>query len=207
MKHFLALAPAVLVAGLTGSSWLTAEAAEAAPARADAAPVSYAIDPTHSFVHFRIGHLGIGMAYGRFDAMSGSIEYDAEDPAASTISVEIDAASVNTGSADRDKHLRGADFFSVREFPKITFTSQKITQSKDGYKITGELSMHGQTKQVVADGRVIGAGKDPWGNQRVGVEAQFTVNRMDYGVDYMPDGLGKEVTVMVAFEGVQRAEG
>ena len=202
MNATLTLAPALLLAGLAASAFTAKEAPAPAPAQPIAA-ASYKIDAGHSFVMFRVMHLGIGAAYGQFRDVQGELVYDADQPANSSISVTIDAASIDTNNADRDKHLRGADFFSVKEFPEITFKSTKIEAAGEGkYKITGMLKMHGVEKQVTASGKLLGAGKDPWGNTRVGLEAEFKVDRLAYGVDYMPEGLGKEVEVVIAVEGI-----
>jgi polyisoprenoid-binding protein YceI len=201
MNATLTLAPALLLAGLAASAWTTVE--NPAPA-APQALASYQVDPGHSFVLFRVNHLGIGTAYGQFRTIAGDVVYDAENPANSSISLTIDAASIDTNSEGRDKHLRGADFFSVKEFPEITFKSSKIAAGKEkgSYLITGMLNMHGVEKEVTAQGKLVGAGKDPWGKTRVGLEAELKVNRMDFGVDYMPDGLGKEVSIVVAVEAI-----
>jgi polyisoprenoid-binding protein YceI len=205
MNATLTLAPALLLAGLAASAWTAVEnPVPVAPPALD----SYKVDPAHSFVNFRVTHLGIGAAYGQFRTIAGDVVYDAEKPGNSSISITIDAASIDTNSADRDKHLRGADFFSVKEFPEITFKSSKIAAGKEkgSYTITGMLKMHGVEKEVTAQGKLIGAGNDPWGNTRVGLEAEFKVNRMDFGVNYMPDGLGKEVSIVIAIEAIQNKE-
>jgi polyisoprenoid-binding protein YceI len=205
MNATLTLAPAMLLAGLAASAWTTIE--NPAPAAPEAL-ASYQIDAAHSFVMFRVTHLGIGAAYGQFRTIAGDVVYDAEKPGNSSIAITIDAASIDTNSADRDKHLRGADFFSVKEFPEVTFKSSKIAAGKEkgSYTITGMLNMHGVEKEVTAQGKLIGAGNDPWGNTRVGLEAEFKVNRMDFGVNYMPDGLGKEVSIVIAIEAIQNKE-
>lgn len=202
MNATLTLAPALLLAGLAASALTAPEAPQPEPTPIAAAG-NYKIDAGHSFVMFRVMHLGIGAAYGQFRQLEGSVVYDADQPSNSSISLTIDAASIDTNSADRDKHLRGSDFFSVKEFPEITFKSTKIEAAGEGaYKITGMLKMHGVEKEVTAKGKLLGAGKDPWGNTRVGLEADFKVDRLAYGVDYMPEGLGKEVMVTVAIEGI-----
>jgi polyisoprenoid-binding protein YceI len=205
MNATLTLAPALLLAGLAASAWTTVE--NPAPA-APRALATYKVDPVHSFVNFRVTHLGIGAAYGQFRTIAGDVVFDAETLGNSSISLSIDAASIDSNSADRDKHLRGADFFSVKEFPEITFKSSKITAGKEkgSYAISGMLNMHGVEKEVTAKGKLIGAGNDPWGNTRVGLEAEFKVNRMDFGVDYMPDGLGKEVSIVIAVEAILNKE-
>lgn len=202
MNATLSLAPALLLAGLAASALTTSEAPQPEPAPIAAAG-NYKVDAGHSFVMFRVMHLGIGAAYGQFRDIQGDLVYDADQPENSSISITIDAASIDTNNADRDKHLRGSDFFSVKEFPEITFKSTKIEAAGEGaYKITGMLKMHGVEKEVTAKGKLLGAGKDPWGNTRVGLEAEFKIDRMAFGVDYMPDGLGKEVMATIAIEGI-----
>lgn len=205
MNATLTLAPALLLAGLAASAWTTVE--NPAPA-APQALATYKVDPGHSFVMFRVTHLGIGAAYGQFRTIAGDVVYDAETPGNSSIALTIDAASIDTNSEGRDKHLRGADFFSVKEFPEITFKSSKIAAGKEkgSYVITGMLKMHGVEKEVTAQGKLIGAGKNARGKTSVGLEAEFKVNRIDFGVDYMPDGLGKEVSIVVAVEAVLNEE-
>jgi len=207
MNSTLALAPVLLIAGIAGSTWLTSESQPTA-ADFEPAPISaaaYKVDSGHSFVMFRVNHLGLGMAYGQFRKISGDFVYNAEDISKSSISLLIDPASIDTNSADRDKHLRNSDFFSVKEFPDITFKSTKITAvgEKGKFEIEGTLNAHGVEKTIHANGTVVGAGTDPWGNQRAGFEVEFQFNRIEFGINYMPDGLGKEVDVVVAIEGVQ----
>jgi len=169
--------------------------AAAAPAQA----AEYKIDSDHTFVVFEVVHLGIGKAYGMFRNTTGSY-----DPDAGKLNVVIDANSLYTANKKRDEHLRGPDFFNAKQFPEITFESTKIDTKGDEIQVTGNLTMKGKTKKVSFPMKKVGEGKDPWGNYRTGYEGSLTVNRMDFGVDYMPEGLSKEVTLNLAVEGIKQ---
>lgn len=169
--------------------------AAAGPAQA----AKYEIDPDHTFVVFEVNHLGIGKAYGMFRKTTGSY-----DPDAGNLKVVIDVNSLYTANKKRDDHLRGPDFFNAKQFPRITFESTKVKKKGDGVEITGNLTIKGKTKKVTFPMEKVGEGKDPWGNHRTGYEGSLTVDRMDFGVDYMPDGLSKEVTLNLAVEGIKQ---
>jgi len=205
MQPLNLLLPALLAVGAAGIGVSYVPGVAPAPAPVDAdAPVVWNVDPVHSFVTFRVGHLGIGQAYGRFGKIEGEIRYDAEKPEASSVRVVIDATTVDTGNANRDKHLLGSDFLSAKEFPEIVFATKSVVVGEDGkMTLTGDLTLHGVTAEVVAQAEKIGEGQDPWGNQRIGFEAALTVDRLAHGVDYMPDGLGKDVQVWIAVEGIR----
>ncbi len=168
---------------------------------ADAAD-SYSIDGAHSFVMFQVNHLGIGESYGRFNEMSGKIEVEGEAP--KTIHFEINAESVDSANADRDKHLKSPDFFNVKQFPVIKFASKSVQKHGDHFEVAGDLSMLGVTKPISLKAYKTGEGKDPWGNYRTGWHSEFKVKRSDYGMNFMLDGLGDEVTVVVAVEGIKQ---
>ena len=215
MQTTLLLAPALLVAGLASAVGFS-ETETNVPVPVPAAAGDYAIDAGHSFVMFKVGHLGMGQAYGQFRTVAGDFSWNPEKGAEMKVKLTIDAASVDTNHEGRDKHLRGADFFSVKEYPEITFTSTSAQglkriglggdKSKVGgpIQLKGDLTLHGVTKEITVKVEPVGAGTDPWGKERAGFEGTFTIDRMDYGIDYMPDGLGKEVTVMFAFEGTKK---
>ncbi len=200
------LASSLLLAGAAGALYFAPKAITPATAEATApatTAATYAIDNAHSWTHFRVNHMGIGTAFGQFRKFGGTIVMDEADLTKSSVSITIDADSIDTNNAGRDRHLKGGDFFSVKEFPEITFTSTAVKPGKKGvFAVTGLLKMHGTEKEVTAEVRQVGSGKGPRGQQRAGFEARFSVNRLDFGVDYMPQGLGKEVTVELAIEGV-----
>ena len=147
------------------------------------AQVTYAIDPAHSAVHFSVRHMMLSNVRGEFTKLSGSVSYNPEDAAGSSIDASIDATSINTRNADRDTHLKSADFLDVEKFPTITFKSRQIELHSDGAKVTGDLTIHGVTREITLD--VEGPTsevKDPWGKQRVGASATAKLSRKDFGL-------------------------
>jgi polyisoprenoid-binding protein YceI len=149
-----------------------------------AGTTTYQIDPRHSSAQFAVTHLMISTVRGEFHQVNGTITVDDGDISQSTVNVTIDATTVDTREPDRDKHLKSPDFFDVAKFPTITFKSTKVESAGPGkLKITGELAIHGVTKQVVLDATVPKpAIKDPWGLQRTAVSGSTKINRQDFGV-------------------------
>jgi len=165
----------------------------------------YSIDPVHSQVIFQVNHLGVSNVYGRFDNVAGSFVYDPANPGASSFEVTIQADSVDTGAEKRDQHVTGPDFLDAKQFPVIRLKSKSLAKKGEhNYQAKADLELHGVTKEVAVDIEHVGSGTDPRGNHREGFEARFVVDRMAHGVSFMPDGLGKEVTVLVNIEGVQQ---
>jgi polyisoprenoid-binding protein YceI len=152
---------------------------------------TFKIDGAHTEASFTVKHLMISNVRGQFGKTEGTVVYDEKDPTKSSVEATIDVASVNTRNADRDAHLKKADFFDVERFPTITFKSTKVEKVADGtLKVTGNLTMRGVTKPVVLD--VVGPTaevKDPWGNAKRGVSATTQLNRKDFGVSYGPDAI------------------
>jgi polyisoprenoid-binding protein YceI len=144
----------------------------------------FQIDNTHSAVDFSIRHLVIAKVRGRFTRFSGTIELDAEDITRSTVKAELEAASISTNEEKRDAHLRSADFFDVETFPLLTFASQKVERDGDGLRVTGALTIHGITREVVLDVDQLGVAKDPWGNERVAFAAKTAISRKDFGLHW-----------------------
>jgi polyisoprenoid-binding protein YceI len=143
------------------------------------------IDTAHSAIHFSVRHMVVSKTRGRFGKWSGQIRLDPNDLEKGSVNVEIDPASVDTADAQRDGHLRSADFFDVEKFPKATFKSTKVTSNGDGkLAIAGDLTLHGVTKPITLDASYEGTGKDPWGAERVGFSATTTINRLDFGVSF-----------------------
>jgi polyisoprenoid-binding protein YceI len=144
---------------------------------------SYVIDPAHSSAHFSVRHLMISKVRGTFRTIAGSIELPADGAIPLAISAEIESASIDTRDAQRDGHLKSADFFDVEQFPKLQFTSTRIEATgATGFKAVGDLEIHGVKRSVTLDAEVSGQGKDPWGNQRVAYEATARINRKDFGL-------------------------
>ena len=166
-------------------------------------PAAFKLDTSHSWILFKVNHLGLGTAWGSFGKFDGSFSLDAEKAGESSVSMTIDATSVSTNNKKRDDHLKGPDFFNAREFPTIKFTSTKVEGDGNDFSITGTLELLGKKKEVVVKMNKVGEGNDPWGNYRAGFEGSFKINRTDFGMDYMKEGLGAEVTVTLAFEGTR----
>ena len=162
---------------------LAAAAALSLPGLAAAAP--YKIDTAHSTVGFKVRHLMVSTVRGKFNKFSGTVDFDPANPAAIRIDATIDAASIDTGNGKRDDHLRSPEFFDVAKFPTLSFKSKKAVQAGGKVKVTGDLTMHGVTREVVLD--VEGPTKpvtDPWGNVKIGAEAETTINRQDFKLNW-----------------------
>lgn len=145
---------------------------------------TYKIDKSHSEAIFQVRHL-VTKVRGRFSDFEGAIEYNDANPEQSTVHFTVNAASIDTNEPDRDTHLRSADFFDVEKFPQITFVSKRITKrGGETFDVVGDFTMHGVTREIVLPVAHLGKAKDPWGNDRLGFEAETTVNRKDYGLNW-----------------------
>jgi len=185
---------------------LIAAAVLALPLAAGAA--TWDIDPGHSGVEFKIRHF-FSKVPGSFTDYSGTIEFDPENPLASSVEVIIQTASVNTNDEKRDGHLQSPDFFNVEEFPEMTFKSTKVKKGKgDLLLIEGVLTMLGVEKPVTLEGEFFGSGPDAWGGTRAGFSATTTINRKDFGMEWnkaMDKGgaiLGEDVAISIEIEAV-----
>lgn len=136
----------------------------------------------HAFVTFKVSHLGYSYIVGGFNEFSGSFKHDAKNPAASKASVTINTQSVDTNHAERDKHLRSADFLEVSKYPTITFKSSGYQAGSGMDKLMGDLTIKGVTKAVTIDVMHIGEGKDPWGGYRSGFHGTTMVKAADFGI-------------------------
>jgi polyisoprenoid-binding protein YceI len=167
-----------------------------------AAQDTWKIDPPHTAAQFSVRHLGISTVRGAFTKVSGTVQYDPANPAKTSIQATIDAASVDTRVEMRDKDLRSDHYFDVEKYPTITFQSKKVEPAGPGkLKVTGDLTIHGITKEAVLD--VDGPSapmKDPWGNQRMGASATTKINRMDFGVAGGAGAVGDEITITLDIE-------
>jgi polyisoprenoid-binding protein YceI len=145
----------------------------------------YVLDTSHSRVGFVARHAMVTKVRGAFNEVEGSGHLDAADPAKSSLKVVIDAASIDTRNADRDAHVRGADFFDVENHPKITFESTAVEVVDDTtFRVTGDLTIRGVTKPVTFDLEYTGTAVDPFGNTRLGLEGSVQVNRKDWGLTW-----------------------
>ncbi|HWW59996.1 MAG TPA: YceI family protein [Thermoanaerobaculia bacterium] len=148
---------------------------------------TWQIDPAHSAVEFAVKHMMFTTVRGRFKDVTGTIEVDEQHPERSTVNVEIAAASIDTGVADRDAHLRSADFLDVEKHPLITFRSKRVEGAKnDGspFKLIGDLTIRGKSVEVALDSAWLGSGKDPWGNTKGGAEGTAKIDRRDWGLTW-----------------------
>ena len=189
------------VAALVIATGLVAVASQTA--RAD----TYKVDPVHSFALFSIHHFNAGNVWGRFNEPAGSFTLD-PDPAKDTFSVELKVANLDTANARRDTDLKGPDWFNARQFPAITFKSTGVKKAEGGQgnrlEVTGDLTIRGVTKSVVVPVGVTGTAADPFGKTRAGIEATVTIKRGDFGMKAMPGGVGEDVRLIVALEGVKQ---
>lgn len=170
------------------------------------------IDPVHSAIHFSIRHMVVSKTRGRFTKWSGQISFDPDNPAASSVQVAIDPASIDTADAQRDGHLRSPDFFDVEKYPQASFRSTTVEEtSTDTYRITGDLTIHGVTKPVVLNAVFEGSAKDPWGGERAGFAGSATIDRRDFGLAWnkvLEAGgvlVGDKVELTVEIEAVKQA--
>ena len=170
---------------------------------------SYKLDSAHTATNFTVRHMMVTNVRGGFDKVSGTLEFDAANPAAASVEVIIEAASVNTGVVDRDNHLRSADFFEVEKYPNITFKSTKVEALSDTHaKVTGDLTIRDVTKSVVLDVEFLGQAASPFGDTRAGFEATTNINREDFGLGWnvaLEAGgvlVGKEIKLNIDAEAV-----
>lgn len=196
MKH-------IVLAALLSATSFYAQAKKDAPAKVE--PARYAIDASHSKVGFEVGHLVISTVEGRFTKFDGEIIL-ADKFNDSKVTANVETASVDTSNADRDKHLRSADFFDSEKFPKMTFVSKKITGNAKSFKVVGDLTLHGVTKEIVLDGKYLGTAKDPYGNTQAAFKANGKINRKDFGLTWnkmveASPAVGDEVTIALSVEG------
>jgi polyisoprenoid-binding protein YceI len=163
---------------------------------------TYTIDPAHSVADFKVRHLMVSNVRGEFSGVSGTVQFDRENPANSKIEAKIDVNTIQTRDAQRDAHLKSPDFFDAEKYPTITFVSKKVAKNgSDDYKVTGDLTIHGVTKEVVLDVEdVAPETKDPWGNTKAGASAKTKINRKDFGLVW---NVGLETGGVLVGEDVQ----
>lgn len=172
----------------------------------------WTLDPSHTLVEFSVKHMMIATVKGRFTGIEGTIEADPADLTTASITASVDVASVNTGDAQRDGHLRSADFFAVEEYPKLTFQSRKVTRkAEDEYEVTGDLTIRGVTREVTLGLTYEGQGKDPWGNERIGVTLEGKVNRKEFNLNWnvvLETGgilVGDDVKIAISAQAIKQA--
>jgi polyisoprenoid-binding protein YceI len=168
---------------------------------------TYEVDPAHSFVIFRcrnVAQAGAVFIYGRFTDIKGNFVVD-KDPAKCSVSITINADSLDTGVPDRDNHLKSPDFLNVKQFPTITFTSRKVQAlGKDRYRITGDLTLHGVTRTITVTVTKVGEGKNFKGMQVIGFETTFTIRRSDFGMKGLMNIADDRVELTIAIMGIRK---
>ena len=167
------------------------------------------IDPSHSVAEFSVRHMMVTNAKGRFMGISGNIVDAREDPNYSSVKAAIDVTTLITGDPQRDEHLRSPDFFDIAKYPSITFESRKISGSRDKFTVTGDLTIHGVTREVRLDVTFNGTGTNPLGKIVAGFTAETRINRKDFGLNWnmaLEAGgflVGDEAKIVIELEAVR----
>ncbi len=175
----------------------------ALPLSANAA--DYVIDTqgAHASVNFKVNHLGFSYIKGRFNTFSGEFSYDPDNIAASSVNVTVDTRSLDSNHAERDRHIRSADFINASRFSNATFTSSKVIDKGQGnLEIMGDLTLHGHTKPITIDAQFIGAGTDPWGGHRAGFMGSTRLELKDFGIKVV--GPSSYVDLELHVEGIKK---
>lgn len=147
--------------------------------------MTWQIDSAHSHVNFTARHMMISKVRGSFETFSGTVNFDEENPTNTTVNIEVDLASVNTGEEQRDGHLKSPDFFDVANYPTMTFVSTRVEQiDENNGRLYGQLSIKDITKEVVLDVEYAGVAKSPWGTESAGFSASGSINRKDWGLTW-----------------------
>lgn len=174
---------------------------------------TWEVDQAHSSVYFKVRHLVVAKTKGEFTDFTGEINFDGKNWKDASAEFTVQAASIDTDNEDRDKHLRSADFLATDSFPTMTFVTKSVTPAEDGeFKLTGDLTIRGVTKEVTFDGEFHGVIQDPWGNTRAGFTAETTINRQDFGVSWnktLDAGgvvVSDDVDITLEIEAIQKQE-
>lgn len=170
------------------------------------------VDPTHSAIEFSVKHMMIAKVKGSFNKFGASILANPTDLTTAEIDFTVDVSSIDTRNADRDNHLRSADFFDVEKNPTLTFKSTKIVKTdEDEYDVTGDVTLNGVTQEETFNITFEGQGKDPWGNEKAGFSGKGKVKRSDYGLTYnaaLETGgvlIGDQITLTIEIEAAKEA--
>jgi polyisoprenoid-binding protein YceI len=165
---------------------------------------TFAVDNGHTAVLFFAKHFGFSTTAGRFNTVSGEFTIDEKDATKSSVSLEIKVDSLDTNEAKRDEHLRGPDFFDVKQFPTATFKSTAVKQSGDTYDVTGDLTIKGVKKSVTLKLKRNATGEDPWKNLRTGFDGELVINRNDFGIAGLPPVVAPEIKLWLSLEGIKK---
>lgn len=179
---------------------------------AQAATGNYKIDPSHSELEFEVTHMVISEVKGNFNEFDGTMKWDQENPKNSSVEVVIQTKSIDTDDKKRDDHLRSPDFFNAEKNPTLTFKSKSIEKKGDQYQVKGDLAMNGVTREVTFPFTVKGPVVDPWGNTRVGISGNLTVDRKLWKIEWnkaLDAGgvlVGDDVKINIESEWIRQAE-
>jgi polyisoprenoid-binding protein YceI len=184
--------PGLLIAGAMLLGPINAMAAE------------YKLDPTHSFINFKVSHLGYSWLLGRFNKLSGELSFDSANPEASKISVLIDTTSLDSNHSERNIHLKGEEYLDVKTYPEAKFVSTSYRGGEQGGILSGKLTLHGVTQDIKFNIKKVGEGDDPWGGYRAGFEGTITIKRTDFGMESNLGPLANDVYLDLFIEGVRR---
>ncbi len=165
---------------------------------------TYRVDTSHSSVIFSVKRMDVVNVYGRFNGLQGSLVVDSEDPARSSVELELRAEAVDTDNERRDNHLRSPDFFNAAQFPVIRFKSTGVRALGDNrYEVTGDLGLLGVTRSIAIEVEMTGSGQDPRrGTSLIGFETTFTLKRSDFGMNFMMGPLSDDVRLTIAVHGM-----
>ena len=165
----------------------------------------YVIDAAHSGVTFQISHLNLSYVHGRFDSFAGSFTLDPSDPAKSSFKMTIKSESIDTNNAQRDTHLRSPDFFNAKQFPAITFTSTSVKPIEGGHEVTGNLTIHGETKPVTFSLKGGRTAEFPKGTPRTGFSTELMLKRSEFGIRQIrTQMLGEDFQISISFEATKK---
>ena len=165
---------------------------------------TFKIDPVHSSVLFGIKHLGVTDFYAFFKDISGTVTIDRADPTKSSVELTVPVESLDSRNPKRDQHLKSPDFFNAKQFPTLSFKSNKVEGTGNLYKISGDFTLHGVTKPITIEFKKGAEAKGMEGEMRGGGETRFTIKRSDYGMTFMQGPLGDEVNIIVSVEGIKQ---
>lgn len=172
--------------------------------RQEEAADNYKIDNTHTSMVFAVSHFGLSYTYGRFNEVSGEFALNGGELTTAGFAFSVKADSIDTNNAERDKHLRGPEFFNTEKFPEISFVTTGFDKVNGVLNIKGDLTMLGQTKPMLLPVELVGIGKGPFGAQRAGFFSKFTINRDDFGMNKMAGQIGNKISITFSFEGVKQ---
>lgn len=165
----------------------------------------YVVDEGHSFIQFKISHLGFSWTLGRFNDMEGEFYYDPENPENSEISVVVQTRSIDSNHSERDRHLRDEDFLHASAYPEATFETTGFSYNGDGQGVLiGDFTLRGHTREIEIDVEQVGAGEDPWGDYRRGFAGEVTLTLEDFGIDYDLGEEARTVDLFLSVEGVRQ---